>query len=57
MDGSPPLKSGRNLLSRRAILTLVLATWVGTTLACMWYLNPIGPTGYSLCLSPRVPGK
>ena len=41
----------------RVVLWLVLAVWVGTTLAGMWYLNPIGPTSFGVCRSPTRPGR
>nr|WP_315183646.1 hypothetical protein [uncultured Albidiferax sp.] len=38
----------------RAVLWGVLAVWCGSTLAGMWWLNPVSPATLSVCSSPPV---
>nr|WP_315240263.1 hypothetical protein [uncultured Albidiferax sp.] len=39
----------------RAALWVVLVVWGGSTLAAMWWLNPVSPASLSLCSSPVRP--
>ena len=38
----------------RAALWVILAVWGGSTLAAMWWLNPVSPASLSLCTSPAL---
>lgn len=38
----------------RTALWVILAVWCGSTLAGMWWLNPVSPATLSVCSSPPV---
>ncbi|WP_295951431.1 hypothetical protein [Rhodoferax sp.] len=44
----PRLRPSR---ASRAALWAVLAVWGGSTLAAMWWLNPVSPASLSICTS------